>query len=86
MDFGSGHELASQLSYENFRRQIPAMSYEQRGELLEKLGYSHFVVQPQAARLMVDMHAKAPTDWLQTAGALAARASDDAEVCAESHW
>lgn len=85
MDCGSGHALADQLAFERFRRQIPAMSHGQRGELLEQLAYSHFVSRPAAARLLIDMHAKAPTDWLQTAGAWTLEALGQAEAC-DYHW
>lgn len=86
MDLGAGASLESQLSFEQFRRQIAQMSYEQRGQMLEKLAYDHFVVQPAMKRLAMDLKIKAPADWGQTAGAWALEDMEQAETCAESHW
>jgi hypothetical protein len=86
MDCGSGHQLAEQLAFEKFRRQIPQMSHEQRGELLEQLGHHFYVVRPMAARLMVDLQQKAPAaDWRSTAGAWVLEAQAREEAC-DYHW
>ena len=50
MNLGDGHALAEELAFENFRRLIPQMSHQQRGERLEQLGRHFYVVLPAATQ------------------------------------